>query len=69
MGPEEAQSPSFSLKRAALGESAPSSPHTQTDMMATKDKVYQARNPNKAKLFALLKPEDTWVTLVGSEEV
>ena len=35
VGPEEARSPSFSLKRAALGASAPPSPRTQTDMMAT----------------------------------
>ena len=33
-------------------------------MMATKDKKYQPRNPNKAKPFAFLKPEDTWFTLV-----
>ena len=35
VGPEEARSPGFSLKRAAIGVSAPPSPHTQTDMMAT----------------------------------
>ena len=36
--------------------------------MATRDQEYPMRNPNKAKLFAFLNPEATFVALVGPEE-
>ena len=40
----------------------------QRGLVATKDQECPMRNPNKAKLFAFLNPEATWVTLVGPEE-
>ena len=68
VSPEEARSPSFSLKRAALGVPAPPSPHTQTDLTGTKDQKYQPRRPKKAKPFDFLNHDSSWLTLEGPKE-